>query len=172
MFERAPNGYFIRDLIVFNHLRRGGYVAKGFILEAPDLTNSPISDSNDSQDQVCPLLASLQENQRLQVQYFCDSNYKEELLRYQRETERFTNPWTKRVRNERFYRYWQAMTNRELRRQRVVLYLTRALENQPRLGQIGTARRNYYATLLGQLTSEYDHTHRLLHEIFSGSGRR
>ena len=41
MPERAPNGYFVRDLIVFNHLRRGGYVSKGFIFESPDLTNSP-----------------------------------------------------------------------------------------------------------------------------------
>ena len=27
MFERPPNGFFVRDLILFNHLRRGGYVA-------------------------------------------------------------------------------------------------------------------------------------------------
>jgi type IV secretion system protein TrbE len=172
MFEHAPNGYFVRDLIVFNHLRRGGYVAKGFVLEAPDLTNSPIADLNDFQDQVGLLLASLQENQRLQVQYFCDSNYKEELLRYQRETERFTNSWTKRVRNERFCRYWEAMTERKLRRQRVVIYVTRTLENQPHFAQSVKARRNYYTTLLDQLTSEYEHTHRLLLEIFSGFGTR
>ena len=172
MFEPPPNGFFVRDMIVFNHLRRGGFVAKGFVLEAPDLTNSPIADLNDFQDQVCLLLASLQENQRLQVQYFCDSNYKDELIRYQRETERFTNPWTKRSRNERFCRYWQAMTERKLRRQRVVIYVTRALENHPRFAQSTKARRDYYATLLDQLTSEYDHTHRLLLEIFSGSGTR
>ena len=35
MPEQIPNGFFCRDLIVFNHLRRGGYVAKGFIFEAP-----------------------------------------------------------------------------------------------------------------------------------------
>src|SRR5881275_1434070 len=126
MFENAPNGYFVRDLIVFNHFRRGGYVAKGFALEAPDLTNSPIADLNDVQDQICLLLASLQENQRLQVQYFCDSDYKEELIRYQQETEKMTNLWTKRSRNERFTRYWDAMIGRQLRRQRAVLYLTRA----------------------------------------------
>ena len=83
MFERPPNGFFVRDLIVFNHLRRGGYVAKGFVFEAPDLTNSQVADLNDFQDQLCLLLASLHENQRLQVQYFCDSDYKAELLRYQ-----------------------------------------------------------------------------------------
>ena len=100
MFERAPNGFFIRDLLVFDQLRRGGYVSKGFVFEAPDLTNSPIDDLNEFQDQLCLLLASLHEHQRLQVQYFCDSDYKGELLRYQQETERCTNVWTKRARNE------------------------------------------------------------------------
>src|SRR5208282_3943216 len=59
MFERAPNGFFVRNLIVFNLLRRGGYVAKGFVFEAPDLTNSQVADLNDFQDQLCLLLASL-----------------------------------------------------------------------------------------------------------------
>src|ERR1700674_4099790 len=131
MFERAPNGFFIRDLIVFNLLRRGGYVAKGFVFEAPDLTNSQIADLNDFQDQLCLLLASINEKQRLQVQYFCDSDYKGEWLRYQQETEKFSNVWTKRARNERFSRYWQAMSERRLRRQRVILYVSRSLENTP-----------------------------------------
>src|SRR3954468_21255718 len=151
MFERAPNGFFVRDLIVFNHLRVGGYVAKGFIFEAPDLTNSPASDLNDFQDQLCLLLASLHENQRLQVQYFCDSDYRAELMRYQQETERFTNVWTKRARNERFTRYWQAMSERKLRRQRVIFYISRALENVPTKFQTAGARRDYYTTLLDQL---------------------
>ena len=47
MFENAPNGFFVRNLIIFNLLRRGGYVAKGFVFEAPDLTNSQISDLSD-----------------------------------------------------------------------------------------------------------------------------
>ena len=56
MFERPPNGFFVRDLILFNQLRRGGYVAKGFVFEAPDLTNSPIADLNDFQDKLSRLL--------------------------------------------------------------------------------------------------------------------
>src|SRR5687768_4027040 len=172
MFERPPNGFFVRDLIVFNHLRRGGYVAKGFIFETPDLTNSPVTDLNAFQDQLCLLLASLHENQRLQVQYFCDSDYKGELLHYQQETERFTNVWTKRARNERFSRYWQAMSERKLRRQRVILYISRALDNVPRSFQSAAARRDYYATLIEQLQSEFEHVHRLLLEIFDATGSR
>ena len=140
MFERAPNGFFVNDLILFNSLRRGGYVAKGFVFEAPDLTNSPIADLNAFQDQLSHLLASLHEDQRLQIQYFSDSDYKAELLRFQQETERFENTWTKRSRNERFARYWQAMVERKLRRQRVIIYISRSLENTPNrfLEKVGT----------------------------------
>jgi len=172
MFERPPNGFFVRDLIVFNHLRRGGYVSKGFAFEAPDLTNSPIADLNDFQEQLCLLLASLHENQRLQVQYFCDSDYKTELLRFQQETERFENTWTKRSRNERFARYWQAMTERKLRRQRVVFYISRVLENVPKTLNTNSALREYYLTLLDQLETEFAHVHHLLKEIFASAGTR
>jgi len=151
MFERAPNGFFVRDLIVFNHLRRGGYVSKGFVFQAPDLTNSPISDLNDFQEQLCLLLASLHEHQRLQVQYFCDSDYKAELIRYQQETEKMSNVWTKRARNERLARYREAMNGRTLRRQRVILYISRTLENVPRTFSTSSAMREYYCTLLDQL---------------------
>jgi len=172
MFERPPNGFFVRDLILFNHLRRGGYVSKGFVFEAPDLTNSPIADLNEFQEQLCLLLASLHENQRLQVQYFSDSDYKGELLRFQQETERFENVWTKRSRNERFARYWQAMTERKLRRQRVILYVSRALENTPKSLTTNAALREYYRTLLDQLETEFTHVHHLLKEIFASAGTR
>src|SRR6267143_4948491 len=172
MPEQTPNGFFCRDLIVFNHLRRGGFVSKGFVCEAPDLTKSPVAELNEFQDQLCLLLASLHEHQRLQVQYFSDSDYKGELLRYQQETERFTNVWTKRARNERFSRYWQAMSERKLRRQRVILYISRALENVPTKFQTAAARRNYYATLLDQLETEFEHIFRLLLEIFGSAGAR
>src|SRR5271156_3895187 len=172
MFERPPNGFFIRDLILFNQLRRGGYVAKGFIFEAPDLTNSPIADLNEFQEQLCLLLASLHENQRLQVQYFSDSDYKAELLRYQQETERFENIWTKRSRNERFARYWQAMAERKLRQQRVIFYVSRALENTPKTLTTNAALREYYLALLDQLETEFTQVHHLLKEIFASAGSR
>ena len=172
MFERPPNGFFVRDLILFNHLRRGGYVAKGFVFEAPDLTNSPVADLNDFQDQLCLLLASLHENQRLQVQYFSDSDYKSELLRFQAETGRFDNVWTKRSRNERFARYWQAMIERKLRRQRVVIYVSRLLDNVPPTFTSNAALREYYLKLLDQQEMEFSHVHQSLMEIFASAGTR
>lgn len=105
MFEQAPNGHFLQDLIVFSGLRKGGHVAKGFIFEPQDLMNAAPAHLNEFQDQLSLLLASLHEHQRLQVQWFCDSDYRAELLRYREETERASNLWTRRSRNERFTRY-------------------------------------------------------------------
>src|SRR6185437_3121482 len=132
MFENAPNGYFARDLIIFNGLSQGGYISKGFIFQPPDLTNVQVSELNSFQDQISLLLASLGDNQRLQVQFFCDSDYRKELLRYQNETQKAVNPWTRRSRNERFERYWHLMENRELRRQRLILYVSRKIEGNPK----------------------------------------
>ncbi len=145
---------------------------RGLSLKRPTSPTAQVADLNDFQDQLCLLLASLHENQRLQVQYFCDSDYKGELLRYQQETEKFSNVWTKRSRNERFARYWQAMSERKLRRQRVIFYISRSLENVPKSFQSAAARRDYYNTLLDQLETEFDHVHRLLLEIFGSGGAR
>ena len=128
MFEKAPNGHFVNDLIVFNGLNEGGFVSKGFVFEPPDLTNAQVGELNDFQDQLSILLASLSEQQRLQIQFFCDSDYRPELLRYREETKKATNDWTRHSRNDRFERYWLAMTERCLRRQRLVLYVSRKIE--------------------------------------------
>ena len=76
MFERPPNGYFVNDLIIFNSLSEGGYVSKGFIFEPPDMLNAQVSELNEFQDQLSLLLASLTGQQRLQIQYYCDSYYR------------------------------------------------------------------------------------------------
>jgi hypothetical protein len=172
MFEKAPNGHFVNDLIVFNGLNEGGYVSKGFIFEPPDLTNAQVSELNDFQDQLSILLASLSEQQRLQIQFYCDSDYRAELLRYREETKSVTNAWTRRCRNERFERYWLAMTERRLRRQRLVLYVSRRIDSSTKGIQSKSALTEYYEHLLGQLRAEFEHAHELLTNIFSGQGAR
>jgi len=73
--EKPANGYFLRDLLIFNGLKAGGFASKGFIFEPPDFNNAQIGELNEFQDQLSILLASLSDNQRLQVQWFCDSDY-------------------------------------------------------------------------------------------------
>ena len=59
MFEQAPNGHFLQDMIIFGGLRKGGHVAKGFIFEPPDLSTAAPAHLNEFQDQISLLLASL-----------------------------------------------------------------------------------------------------------------
>ena len=172
MFEQAPNGHFIRDMIVFNGLDAGGTVSKGFIIEPPDLSSAPIAELNAFQDQLSTVLASLGDHQRLQVQWFCDSDYRHELLRYQQETQRATNIWTRRVRNERFARYWQAMTERKLRRQKLVFYISRPIQENTALIASGKSLAGHYDHLLDQLEEEFRQVQHTLTGILGGNGTR
>jgi len=172
IIEQPANGHFLRDLVVFNGLNAGGYVSKGFIFEPPDFNNAQIGELNEFQDQLSVLLASLGDHQRLQVQWFCDSDYQRELLRYNEETKRAANVWTRRTRNERFTRYWQAMTNRQLRRQRLILYLSRSIETSPSFSASRENLTKHYEVLLDQMQQEFAQVHETLTGIFSGQGAR
>ncbi len=169
MFETAPNGYFIRDLIVLHGLRKGCYVSKGFIIEPPDLSAAAPEHLNAFQDQLALVLACLHDKLRLQVQWFCDSDYRADLLRYNEQTKVATNVWTRRCRNERFSRYWQAMIDRRLRRQRLVLFFSRKIETSPSIIATAARQHSQYDALLQQMTTEFEHLQQILTNILSGA---
>jgi type IV secretion system protein TrbE len=169
MFESAPNGYFLNDLIVFHGLGKGCQVSKGFLIEPPDLSAAAPEHLNAFQDQIALVLACLHEKLRLQVQWFCDSDYRAELLRYHQQTERAENVWTRRTRNERFTRYWTAMQERRLRRQRLVLYFSRRIDTPAPAGGTRSGLRKHYEVVLQQLGSEFEQLRETLGQIFHGS---
>jgi hypothetical protein len=169
MFETAPNGYFIRDLIVFHGLRKGCYVSKGFIIEPPDLSAAAPEHLNAFQDQLALVLACLHDKLRLQVQWFCDSDYRADLLRYNEQTKLATNVWTRRCRNERFSRYWQAMIDRRLRRQRLVLFFSRKIETSPSIIATAARQHSQHDALLQQMAREFEHLQQILTNILSGA---
>ena len=173
MLESAPNGHFLRDMIIFNGLSAGGVAAKGFIFHPPDLQNAQVGELNQFQDHISLLLASLAENQRLQIQWYCDSDYRHELLRYNDETERLaTNTWSRMQRNERFTRYWRLMEHRKLRRQKLIIYISRAIEVSPRFASTKGGLEKHYELLLEQLAHEFSQVHEILSSIFVGQGAR
>jgi hypothetical protein len=169
MFESAPNGYFVRDLIVFHGLRKGCHVSKGFVIEPADLSAAAPGHLNAFQDQIALLLSCLHEKLRLQVQWFCDSDYRAELLRYNEQTDRATNVWTRRCRNERFARYWQAMVDRRLRRQRLVLLFSRAIETSPALIASAAGQHAHYSALLEEMATEFEQLQQMLANVFPGA---
>jgi hypothetical protein len=169
MFESSPNGYFVRDLVVFHGLRKGCFVSKGFVIEPADLSAAAPEHLNAFQDQLALLLSCLHDKLRLQVQWFCDSDYRSELLRYREQTDRATNVWTRRCRNERFARYWQAMVDRRLRRQRLVLYFSRQIETSPALMATAARQHAHYDALVQEMTTEFELVRQMLANIFHGA---
>jgi len=144
---------------------------KGYLFEAPDFSNAPISELNAFQDQLSVMLASLAENQRLQIQWYCDSDYRRELLRYQEETRRAQNPWTRRNRNERFLRFWKAMRRADSFADReLVFYVSAGSRRLPAFDASSATLTTHYEHLLDQLQQEFAQIHEMLVATFSGQG--
>jgi hypothetical protein len=143
--------------------------SKGFILDPPDLHNASVALLNEFQDKIRIFLATLGPNQRAQFQWTCNSDYKKELVRYHDETANATNDAIKRIRNERFSRYWQRMLHRTLRREQLVLFVSQDIETYS--GSLKTRRglRDYYGKTLKQLKSDFHETAGTLTTIF-GNG--
>ena len=162
----APNGHFADGLILFGSPEKGGLAAKGYLLQPPDLRGGSVAHLNGYQDKIRGLLANLSPGMRAQVQWTADCDYKKELTRYFRETERVAHPHLKRVRTERFQRYWEKMHRRQLRRESLVLFVT--VEIASSSGQFKTRSdlQGYYEKLLGQLKGRFDELTGTLRTIF------
>jgi hypothetical protein len=167
--DKAPNGHFAEGLILYGNLEAGSMASKGFILDPPDLHNASVALLNEFQDKIRIFLATLGPNQRAQFQWTCNSDYKKELVRYHDETANATNDAIKRIRNERFSRYWQRMLHRTLRREQLVLFVSQDIETYS--GSLKTRRglRDYYGKTLKQLKSDFHETAGTLTTIF-GNG--
>ncbi|MDE3084060.1 MAG: hypothetical protein KGJ37_02430, partial [Verrucomicrobiota bacterium] len=158
----APNGFFADGLMLFGSPEKGGLAAKGYVLQPPDLRGGSVACLNGYQDKIRGLLATLSIKMRAQLQWTCHCDYKKELTRYFRETERVAHPHLKRVRTERFQRYWEKMHRRELRREDLVLFLSTEIYNLKARGGLEA----YYEKLLGQLGGQFEELTGTLRTIF------
>ncbi len=167
--SKPIDGYLVDDLIVYRGLQKGGYVGRGFRIHPPDAENADIGWLNHLEDELRVLLASLKDTSRMQFQWSVDSDYQRELLAYYQNTkERATSEWSKRQRNERFTRYWKRMENRELRRERLNIYITSKIDSGalPREG----GKRQIYDHVLTSNGRELDQYGELFDQIFQGLG--
>ena len=155
MRNGAPNGFFAGGLMIFGSLEKGGVASKGYVLQPPDLRGGSIAQLNAYQDKIRSLLANLGEGMRAQFQWTCNCDYRQELTRYFRETEKVRHPHLKRVRTERFQRYWDRMHRRDLRREQLVLFVSTQITalSGKALTRVGLAV--YYEKVLAQLQGQF-----------------
>ncbi len=166
MRDGAPNGFFAEGLMVFGPLEKGGMASKGYVLQPPDLRGGSIAHLNAYQDKIRSLLANLGEGMRAQFQWTCNCDYRQELTRYYRETEKVTHPHLKRVRQERFQRYWDRMHRRDLRREQLVLFISAEIAAQSGRALTTDGLSAYYDKVLAQLRGQFDELTGTLRTIF------
>lgn len=156
MSSTAPNGIFAHGLLIFGGLGKGGIASKGYVLQPPDLRGGSVTQLNAYQDKVRSLLGNVPEGLRAQFQWTCNCDYRQELTRYYRETEKVTHPHLRAVRLARWQRYWDRMHRRELRREQLVLFLSSEIPAGTGLAftRDGLMQRN--EKLLAQLRSQFD----------------
>jgi hypothetical protein len=164
------NGYFAEGLLIYGSLEKGGIASKGFLLQPPDLRGGSVARLNAYQDKIKNLLAALGEKMRAQIQWTCNSDYRQELTEYHRQTERVTHPHIKKVRTERFERYWAKMHRRELRREQLVLFISTDIAATAPAVAPAVATRNrltgHYEKILGQLHTRFDELTASLRSLF------
>ena len=163
------DGYLVDDLIVYGGIQKGGYVGRGFRIHPPDGENADVRWLNHLEDEMRVLLASLKDTARMQFHWAVDSDYQRELLAYYEKTKQLApNEWSKSQRNERFTRYWKLMENRQLRRERLHVYVTSKIDSGA-LPKDGGKRKQYDYVLdtSGRELAQYGE---LLEQIFGGLG--
>jgi hypothetical protein len=89
---KAPIGWISHDLYIWNELDRRGFVSKGFVLEIPDLRHGSDRALDGFYESVRQFLHTLEEFTRAQFRWSADSDYREELLSYNRITEERCQP--------------------------------------------------------------------------------
>ena len=88
----APNGWISHDLLIWNELDKRGFVAKGLVLEVPDLRHAGDRALNSFYESVRQFLHTLEESTRAQFHWSVDSAYREELLSYKAITDERCEP--------------------------------------------------------------------------------
>jgi hypothetical protein len=171
---KAPNGWFARDLILWNELDRRGFVAKGFVLDVPDLRHASEAALDGFYTSVRRFLHTLDESVRAQIRWSVDSNYREELLAYKAYTDAHCEPhsWPAIARNERFNRYWSAMQAGKLRREKLVIFLSRRITINPPPGASRHSLQEHYERILSQFNEGFMQHGRTLAALFESHGCR
>lgn len=164
--DRSPDGRFVNGFVLFGSPERGGVASKGYRIEPPDLRGASIARLNAFQDQVRAILALVGPGRRVQLQWSCDSDYQAELIRYHERTQAVADPEIRRVRNERFTRYWQRMATRQLRRERLTLFLS--IEVTAYAGNLRSrgGLEDRYEVLLGELAAQFEEFATTLRSVF------
>src|SRR3981081_3113821 len=124
MNVHIPDCYSVDDLLVFGDVSHG-VICQGIDVGIPDQSNVEAEVLNGMEGDLRTFLANIQEGERLQIQFYKDSDYHRELECFQKITEKAdTSRWSKRQRLERYERYMKRMENDRLIQSNLRFYIS------------------------------------------------
>jgi len=171
---KAPNGWISHGLLIWNELDRRGFASKGFVLDVPDLRHASERALDSFYSSVRQFLHTLEESTRAQLRWSVNSDYRDELLAYHAVTEERCEPksWSGITRNERFNRYWRAMQEGKLRREKLVLFLSKRITTNAPAAADKNLIAEHYRRVLAQFNEAFDQHGRVIASIFEPHGCR
>ncbi len=170
---KTPDGWIFSDLIIWNEFDTRGFAAQGCTIEMPDLRQAADTTLITLHEALRVFLKSLDESIRLQFRWSVDSDYIRELRRYQADTgQRQQTQWSRRTRQERFDRYFQAMEAGLLRRERLVLFLSRRIPADPPQGASDSQLTLHFQQLAQQMNLAFQQNFQILEGLLDQFGTR
>jgi len=155
MNVHVPDCYLVDDLLIFGDITRG-VICQGIDVSMPDQTNVEVDVLNALESDLRTFLANLQEGERLQVQFYKDSDYGRELECYQKITDKGNMcRFSRRHRTERYERYVERMENDRLIQSNLRFYISTKIQAAKfRAG--GLSRRAHYERVVNTYKQSFD----------------
>lgn len=133
---RFPNGYIMESsepenaFLVYGELNSSGYIAKGFRLHVPNLSNAGWSQKNELSLHLQSYLSRFDSEKRLQFCYRKDSNYRRILAKYEQDTEELSDvPFIQKFRRQIAAEFRREMENHKLWREYLTVYIARPMKD-------------------------------------------
>jgi hypothetical protein len=124
----VPDGYFFDEHLVFGDLGTGSVLSKGYIVQFPDLSASDDQAFIDLESDIRLMLGSLNNGERLQLQFYTSSDFSTSLNRFMGITRANSKvEICSKVRDELVFRYRDRMACETLIQTNVQLYLSSQL---------------------------------------------
>ena len=154
MNVHIPDCYSVDDLLVFGDISHG-VICQGINVSIPDQSNVEADVLNALESDLRTFLANVQEGERLQVQFYKDSDYQRELDRFQRVTEKGDMcRLSRRQRTERYERYAARMAEGRLIQSNLRFYISSKIHVQKFRG--GLSRRAHYERTVSAYKQSFD----------------
>lgn len=156
MHSRIPNGCFAENMILWGEPWTNiQYASRGYVVVPPALSASAQNEREDYYRRLRILLALIRQGSALQVNWQVDSDYSAVLSNYKKVTDGCKKEAAKRERNKRYLHYTERMNNRDLRRERLTVYLAEEVKARPPKGNADKLR-SFYEDILGQLQNNFN----------------